>query len=290
MRRSPGRLILGAPVPNRSLLPAVAVAALLGLTACTGSPAGSPPAADSAAAASTGDEALSGTLTVFAAASLTDVFTTLGDAFERQHPQVDVRFSFAGSSALATQLTQGAPADVYAAADVAQMDRVQDAGLVQDPAVFARNRLVLAVPRADPAGLHPPEGVAGIPSLADILTSDVTLAVCAEEVPCGAAAAEVLAAAGSPATPDTYEEDVRAVLTKVELGEVDAGLVYVSDVKAAGDQVIAYAFREGEQAVNEYEAAVLTDAPNPAAARAFTDLVRSDAGRAALDDAGFPTS
>ena len=271
---------------NRSLL---AVAATLALTACSG------PVADGAAAGATpapsadgGD--LSGTLTVFAAASLTDVFATLGDQFEQQHPQVDVQFSFAGSSALAAQLTQGAPADLFAAADEAQMARVQDAGLVEDPAEFAVNRLVLAVPPANPAGLHPPEGRAGIPSLADVLTSDVTLAVCAQEVPCGAAAAEVLAAAGSPATPDTYEEDVRAVLTKVELGEVDAGLVYVSDVVAAGDGVVAFAFREGEQAVNRYEAAVLTDAPNPAAARAFSELVRSPAGQAALSDAGFPPS
>ena len=273
-------------MPNRSLLLTVAVAAAVGLTACTGAPADVPPAQGAAPAADA--DGLSGTLTVFAAASLTDVFTTLGDQLEQQHPQLDVQFSFAGSSALAAQLTQGAPADVFAAADVVQMDRVQDAGLVGDPAVFARNRLMLAVPVDNPAGLRPPEGVAGIPSLADVLTSDVTLAVCAEEVPCGAAAATVLAAAGSPATPDTYEEDVRAVLTKVELGEVDAGLVYVSDVEAAGDQVIAYAFREGEQAVNEYEAAVLTDAPNPTAAQAFTDLLRADAGRAALADAGFP--
>ena len=279
---------------NRSLRLTVAAAAVLALGACTG-----PPAADAPAGAATGtatdtastaDEGLSGTLTVFAAASLTDVFTTLGEQFEQQHPQVDVQFSFAGSSALAAQLTQGAPADLFAAADEAQMARVQDAGLVEDPAEFAVNRLVLAVPPANPAGLHPPEGRAGIPSLADVLTSDVTLAVCAQEVPCGAAAAEVLAAAGSPATPDTYEEDVRAVLTKVELGEVDAGLVYVSDVVAAGDRVVAFAFQESEQAVNRYPVAVLGDAPNPAAARAFTDLVRSDAGRTALEAAGFPTS
>jgi molybdate transport system substrate-binding protein len=271
-------------VPNRSLLAAAATLAL-GLAACTG------PAADGAVAAPSSDGGeLSGTLTVFAAASLTDVFTTLGDQFEQQHPQVDVRFSFAGSSALAAQLTQGAPADLFAAADEAQMARVQQAGLVDDPADIAVNRLVLAVPRADPAGLQPPPGQGGIPSLADLLTSDVTLAVCAPEVPCGAAAAEVLAAAGSPATPDTYEEDVRAVLTKVELGEVDAGLVYVSDAVSAGDQVVSFAFRESEQAVNRYEAAVLSDAPNPAAARAFSELVRSPAGQAALGAAGFPTS
>ncbi|MFQ1002252.1 molybdate ABC transporter substrate-binding protein [Modestobacter sp. SSW1-42] len=269
-------------MPNRSLL-AAAAAVVLGVSACGGS------AADTTAPSSDGGD-LDGTLTVFAAASLTDVFTALGDQLEEQHPQLDVRFSFAGSSALATQLGQGAPADVFAAADEAQMARVQDAGLVEEPAVFAENRLVLVVPPADPAGLRLPKGVAGAPSLADVLTSDVTLAVCAEEVPCGAAAAAVLAAAGSPATPDTYEEDVRAVLTKVELGEVDAGLVYVSDAAAAGDQVVALGFREAEQAVNRYPVAVLTDAPNPDAARAFSELVRSPAGQRALHDAGFPTS
>ena len=266
---------------------ALALVAALVLTGCTGGSGDAPPGVAEVAPSGAGDPGLSGTLTVFAAASLTDVFTSLGDRLEAENPQLEVRFSFAGSSALATQLTQGAPADVFAAADEAQMVRVQDAGLADDAEVFARNRLVLVVPPANPAGLRLPGG-SGVPSLADILTSDVTLAVCAEEVPCGAAAATVLAAAGSPATPDTYEEDVRAVLTKVELGEVDAGLVYVSDVVAAGDQVVAFGFREGEQAVNEYRSAVLTDAPNPAAATAFTDLLRADAGRAALADAGFP--
>ena len=271
-------------MPNRSLLLTVAVAAAVGLTACTGAPADVPPAQGAAPAADA--DGLSGTLTVFAAASLTDVFTVLGDQLEQQNPGLDVQFSFAGSSALATQLTQGAPADVFAAADVAQMDRVRDADLVGDPAVFARNRLMLVVPPDNPAGLHLPGG-GGIPSLADILTSDVTLAVCAEEVPCGAAAATVLAAAGSPATPDTYEEDVRAVLTKVELGEVDAALVYASDVVSAGDAVEGLEFPEAEDAVNRYPICVLADAPNPEAAAAFVELVRSAEGQELLQDAGF---
>jgi molybdate transport system substrate-binding protein len=238
---------------------------------------GSPPA----------DGALTGTLTVFAAASLTDVFGDLGDQLTAANPQLDVRFNFAGSSALATQVMQGAPADVFASADEEQMVRVvQDAGLTGPPQPFAENRLMLVVPRENPAGIRLPGG-AGIPSLADVLPADATLAVCAQEVPCGAAAAEVLAAAGSGAVPATYEEDVRAVLTKVELGEVDAGLVYVSDVHAAGDSVLAYAFREAEQAVNRYPVAVLADAPNPAAAEAFVGLVRSEEGQQALADAGF---
>ncbi len=260
--------------------PHVASAALvLALAACGGSAAGGDPSP------SAGEE-LSGTLTVFAAASLTDVFEELGARLEDRHPGLDVRFNFAGSSALAAQLHQGAPADVFAAADEAQMARAEEAGLVDDPAVFARNPLMLVVPRENPAGIAQPEG-AGVPGLADLVPGDPLLAVCAPEVPCGAAAAEVLDAAGLGTVPDTYEDDVRAVLTKVQLGEVDAGLVYVSDVHAAGDTVLAFAFREAARAVNRYPVAVLADAPNPAAAQAFADLVLSDVGQAVLRDAGF---
>ncbi|WP_324274984.1 molybdate ABC transporter substrate-binding protein [Blastococcus brunescens] len=198
-----------------------------------------------------------------------------------------MQINAAGSSALAGQLEQGAPADVFASADEAQMARLEDGGLVDDAVVFARNPLMLAVPLDNPRGIALPEGRAGIPSLADLITADMTVAVCAPEVPCGAAAAEVLDAAGLSNAPDTYEDDVRAVLTKVQLDEVDAGLVYVSDVHAAEDAILAYAFSESERAINSYPVGVLTDAPNPAAARAFVDLVLSDAGQEALADAGF---
>jgi molybdate transport system substrate-binding protein len=126
-----------------------------------------------------------------------------------------------------------------------------------------------------------------VTGLADFAREDLTLAVCAPQVPCGAAAEQVFAAAGITARPDSQEEDVRAALTKVQLGEVDAALVYATDVAAAGDQVEGIEFPEAEQAVNEYPIAVLDDAPNPAAARAWVDLVRSDAGQRALADAGF---
>jgi molybdate transport system substrate-binding protein len=228
-----------------------------------------------------------GTLTVFAAASLTDVFGDLADRFEDEHPGLDVRLNVAGSTALAAQIEQGAPADVFASADEAQMARLEDSALVDDAEVFARNPLMLAVPLDNPRGILLPEGRAGIPSLADLVTADMTVAVCAPEVPCGAAAAEALEAAGLSDAPDTYEDDVRAVLTKVELGEVDAGLVYVSDVHAAGEAILAYAFSESSRAINSYPIAVLRDAPEPAAARAFVDLVLSDVGRQALTDAGF---
>ncbi|MGY1623665.1 molybdate ABC transporter substrate-binding protein [Geodermatophilus sp. SYSU D00965] len=251
------------------------LAATLVLSACGGSDDGV------AAPVPATDDGLSGTLTVFAAASLTDVFTELGDRLEQDAPDLDVQFNFAGSSALATQLTQGAPADVFASADETQMQVVTDAGLqAADPTVFTSNVLQIAVPAGNPAG---------VTGLADFGREDLTLAICAPEVPCGAAAEDVLAAAGVTAVPDTLEEDVRAALTKVELGEVDAALVYTTDVTAAGDAVEGLDFPEAEDAVNDYPIVTLADAPNPAAAAAFVDLVQSGEGQQALADAGFRT-
>ena len=224
---------------------------------------------------------LSGTLTVFAAASLTDVFTDLGERLEADNPDLEVRFTFAGSSALATQITQGAPADVFASANEDQMTVVTDADRADgEPAVFASNALEIAVPAGNPAD---------VTGLADFAREELALAVCAPEVPCGAAAEDVFAAADVTARPDTLEEDVRAALTKVELGEVDAALVYATDVEAAGDSVegIAFPEAEAEGAVNDYPVCVLADAPNADAARAFVELVLSDDGQAALADAGF---
>jgi len=230
---------------------------------------------------------IGGTLTVFAAASLTDVFTELGDELEDRYPGLDVQFSFAGSSALAGQLEQGAPADVFASADEAQMARMTDAGLATDPQIFAGNSLVLAVPPGNPGDVPVPSAESGPSSLTQFIDDDATLAVCAPEVPCGAAAAEVLEASGLSGAPDTYEDDVRAVLTKVQLGEVDAGLVYHSDVTAAGDSVVFYDFEEAELAFNRYPLVGLADAPNPEAARAFVELVLSSEGQEALLGAGF---
>lgn len=260
---------------------ALAAVALLGLAGCTG------PVSDAAVAPSAGEAAdggeLSGTLTVFAAASLTDVFTELGDRLVVEHPGLDVRFNFAGSSALAAQIDQGAPADVFASADEAQMAKVTDG----DAEVFARNPLMLAAPIDNPAAIELPPDEPD-PGLADLIGEDVVLAVCAPEVPCGAAAVEVLDRTGLTAAPDTYEDDVRAVLTKVQLGEVDAGLVYLSDVHAAAEgSVLAFGFREAQLAINDYPIAVLPDAANPAAAEAFVELVLSEVGQRVLAEAAF---
>lgn len=234
-----------------------------------------------------GRSAIGGVLTVFAAASLSDVFTELGDELEGRYPGLDVQFSFAGSTALATQLTQGAPADVFASADETQMARVTDAGLASGPTTFAGNVLTLAIPPGNPGGIAVPSAEAGAPSLAKFIDDDAILAVCAPEVPCGRAAADVLDASGLSGAPDTYEDDVRAVLTKVQLGEVDAGLVYHSDVTTAGDSVDFHGFSEAALAFNRYPIVQLADAGNSGAAGAFVDLVLSDDGQEALLRAGF---
>jgi molybdate transport system substrate-binding protein len=251
----------------------VPVAAALVLAGCGSE------APDAAAPSASDDGGLSGTLTVFAAASLTDVFSGLGDELTAQNPGLDVRFNFAGSSALAGQIVQGAPADVFASADEPQMQVVVDEGRADgEPTVFTSNVLQIAVPAGNPAG---------VTGLEDFSRTDLALALCAPEVPCGSAAADVLEAAGVTPEPDTYEEDVRAALTKVEIGEVDAALVYASDVLSAGDAVEGVEFPEAEDAVNRYPVSVLADAPNPAAAEAFVALVRSEQGQQALADAGF---
>ncbi|RIV37077.1 molybdate ABC transporter substrate-binding protein [Micromonospora radicis] len=219
-----------------------------------------------------------GELTVFAAASLRESFTRLGQDFEAAQG-VRVTFNFAGSSALAAQINQGAPADVFAAAAPANMATVVDAGNSDgEPVTFARNQLVIAVPRGNPDG---------VTALSDLTKPDAKVAVCAEQVPCGAAARKALDAAGVALTPVTLEQDVRAALNKVRLGEVDAALVYRTDVRAAADDVDGIEFPESTGAVNDYPIVVLKDADHPAAARAFVDHVNSDTGRAVLTAAGF---
>jgi molybdate transport system substrate-binding protein len=253
------------------------VAVVLALASC-GSPSGSS-GEDGASTTAPGTGALSGTLTVFAAASLTDVFGELGDQLMAGNPDLEVQFNFAGSSALATQIVQGAPADVFASANEPQMAVITDADLqASEPVVFTENALQIAVPAGNPAG---------VTGLEDFAREELALAVCAPEVPCGAAAERVFESAGVTPRPDTLEEDVRAALTKVEFGEVDAALVYASDVASAGDAVEGIEFPEAEDAVNDYPICVLADAPNPDAAQAFVDLVLSAAGQAALEAAGF---
>jgi molybdate transport system substrate-binding protein len=220
-----------------------------------------------------------GTVTVFAAASLTESFTRIGADFEAANPGTKVTFNFAGSSALATQINQGAPADVFASAAPANMRTVTDAGNgAGTPATFGKNQLVIAVPKGNPRG---------VTGLADLTEAGAKVALCAEQVPCGAAAKKALGAAGVKLTPVTLEQDVKAALSKVKLGEVDAALVYRTDAKAASSDVDGVEFPESARAVNEYPIVVLKGAPNRAGAQAFVEYVRSDKGRAVLVGAGF---
>ncbi|MFI7462099.1 molybdate ABC transporter substrate-binding protein [Nonomuraea sp. NPDC049646] len=248
--------------------------ALAGLTGCgSGAPATS---ASSAPAASAGGGA--GEVTVFAAASLTGTFTELGKSFESARPGTTVRFNFGSSATLAQQIVQGAPADVFAAASPATMKTVTDAALAAAPATFVRNRLQIAVPAANPAEVD---------ELKDLADPAVKVALCAEQVPCGAAAVKALGAAGLKVKPVTLEQDVKATLTKVRLGEVDAALVYRTDVIASGGKVTGIDFPEAAQAINDYPIAALTKAPAGDLAKQFVDLVLSQQGKDVLAKAGF---
>jgi molybdate transport system substrate-binding protein len=222
---------------------------------------------------------VTGTLTVFAAASLTESFTKIGKDFEAANPGSKVTFNFAGSSALATQINQGAPADIFASAAPANMKTVTDAGNADGtPATFVKNQLVIAVPKGNPKG---------ITGLADLTKPGLKVALCAEQVPCGAAAKKALSAASVTLTPVTLEQDVKAALSKVKLGEVDAALVYRTDAKAAAADVDGVEFPESAEAINEYPIVLLKGAPNKTAAQAFLAYVLSDKGVGVLVGAGF---
>lgn len=250
---------------------ALAVLTTLVLAGCAASPEPTPSLAAP-------EDTLGGSITVFAAASLTESFEQLKTEFLKTHPEVEITFNFGGSSALAEQIVQGAPADVFAAASPATMATVVEASLAEAPVDFASNTLELAVP---------PDNPGAVTTLADLENSALKVAFCAAEVPCGAATVKVLAAAGLAITPDTYEQDVKAVLTKVELGEVDAGLVYRTDVLAAGDDVLGIEFAEASAAVNLYPIAALVESENAEAAEAFVAWVLSLEGQKVLQTWGF---
>ncbi len=252
------------------LLSAVALSCLA-LSAC-GSTA-TPPAT----AAATGSVA-TGSITVFAASSLKEAFTTIGTAFEVAHPGTKVTFNFGPSSGLATQIMQKAPADVFASASTTTMDTVTAAGAASAPTTFAVNTLEIATP-ATPT--------TPVTSLADLAKPGVKVAVCQQDVPCGAAALKLFTQNNLTVTPVSQEIDVKSVLSKVVLGEVDAGVVYVTDVKAATDKVVGVPIAAGQNVTTTYPIAAITGSSNSATAQAFLDYVLSAAGQQVLTDAGF---
>ena len=255
-------------------------AALLALSACSSS---SDPGtdSDSAGGSSSSSAKVSGQVTVFAAASLKESFTTLGETFEKQHPGTEVTFNYAGSDTLAASITSGAPADVFASASPKTMATVTDAGAAAGtPVTFVRNQLEIATLPGNPDRVS---------SLKDLTGSGLKVVLCDKTVPCGAAARKALDASGLELTPVSYEQDVKAALTKVELKEADAAVVYKTDVKAAGDKVTGVDFPESAEAVNDYPITLLKNAPNTDAAKAFIELVKSAEGQRVLTGAGFRT-
>ncbi|BCL25709.1 molybdate ABC transporter substrate-binding protein [Streptomyces aurantiacus] len=252
-------------------------AALLALSACSSSDDSSSTTSDSSASGSS--DKLSGTVTVFAAASLKESFTTLGEEFEKEHPGTKVTFSFGGSDSLAASITGGAPADVFASASPKTMKIVTDAGDASGtPATFVRNKLEIATLPGNPHKIS---------SLKDLTGSGLKVVLCDKEVPCGAAAEKALDAGRLKLTPVSYEQDVKAALTKVELKEADAAVVYKTDVHAAGDKVEGVEFPESDDAVNDYPIVRLKSAQNTEGAEAFLALVRSAEGQQVLTEAGF---
>ena len=244
-----------------------ALTAAMVLTGCGASSSGS------------GSGKESGTLTVLGASSLTETFTTLAKDFEAAHPGVKVKLAFDSSATLAEQVDQGAPADVLATADTTTMQTVRDSGGVDGTAhLFATNHLQLAVPRKNPAG---------ITRFSDLGKPGVKLVVCVATAPCGKLAAKVLASTGIATKPVSEEVDVKAVLSKVQLDEADAGLVYATDAVAAAGKVTAIDVPTTHQNLNSYPVAVLKEAKKPALARAWVDLVLSAKGQKVLRDAGF---
>ena len=240
----------------------------------TAAPTSAPPTT-----AASSEPTVTGDITVFAAASLTAAYTEIGDAFMTEYPDSHVTFNFAASSDLATQIIEGAPADVFASADQANMSKLTDAGGNSgEPQVFATNSLQIIVEPGNP------KGIAG---LADLAKSDVLYVTCAPDVPIGKYAAQVLMAAGVTTTPASLEENVKGIVTKVTLGEADAGIVYKTDVIAAGDKAEGVDIPADINVTATYPVVATKEAANAEGAHAFVDFVVGDQGQKILAGYGF---
>jgi molybdate transport system substrate-binding protein len=268
-RRRGTRLVAGVCVA------VVAVA----LTACSSS-SSSPAASGSASSGSASASAkLSGTLVVFAATSLTEAFNKIGAQFEAANPGVTVKFNYNGSSSLATSITQGAPADVFASAAPSNMKTVTDAGLASGTAQdFARNTGEILVEKGNPKDIK---------SVSDLANPAIKVVVCAPEVPCGQVATAIFKKAGVTVKPVSQETSVGGVVTKVTLGEADAGIVYVTDAKANEGKATGVPIPADQNDITAYPIAQLKDAPNPGAAAAFISYVLSPAAQQVLASFGF---
>jgi molybdate transport system substrate-binding protein len=220
----------------------------------------------------------SGEITVFAAASLTESFEAIAKQFEKRYPNVDVKLNFDSSSNLAAQIQQGAPADVFASADEANLQKTIDSGdVTAKPVTFAKNRLEIAVEKGNPKKIE---------TLADLADSDLVVVLCADEVPCGRYAAEAFAKAGVTVSPASKEENAKATLSKVSLGEADASVVYVTDVKAEKG-VSGVRIPNAQNVIATYPIAAVDESQNTAAARTWVRFVQSKAGQNTLKKFGF---
>jgi molybdate transport system substrate-binding protein len=262
----------------KKLAIAVAAVALFAGACSSNDQASSSPNASSAPAPAPGGSG-GGTLTVYAAASLTESFNALGKQFESAHPGVTVKFDFEGSSALVQKLDNGAKADVFASADQANMDKATQGGVIDGrPTVFATNKLTIAVAKGNPKGIK---------SFSDLAKSGLTVVVCAQQVPCGSATQKVEKNTGVTLKPASEEQDVKQVLAKVQSGDADAGLVYVTDATSAAGKVDKVDFPDAAGAINNYPIAVVKDAPQAALAKEFTDFVLGAPGKDELTKIGF---
>jgi molybdate transport system substrate-binding protein len=256
-------------------LPVAAVGLAVALTMATGCGSSD---AKPASTKTTTVPGPSGSITVLAAASLTEAFTAEKTAFEHANPKATVSLSFGASSALVQQVQSGAPADVIATADTTSIAPLTTAGLIGATTTIARNRLEILVPANNPANIK---------TLADVAKPGVKLDLCAVQVPCGKFAAQILSAAKLSVTPVSYEQDVKGVVTKVTTGEVDAGIVYVTDGLAAGSQAQVVPIPTAQNAIATYPAAVVKATANSATAQAFVAFVASPAGEKVLKARGF---
>jgi molybdate transport system substrate-binding protein len=252
----------------RRLVTAFAAVAALAVAGCSSSGGSGSP--------STSSGALSGSITVAAASSLTEAFDTIKAQFTKAHPGTKITISYGASSDLATQITNGAPIDVFASASTSNMDDVKSEAI--NPVNFVTNTMEIATPPSNPANIS---------SVTDLAKPGVKVAVCSPEVPCGVVATEVFKNAKITVKPAAEEEDVKSTLAAVESGEVDAGMVYVTDVRAAGDQVKGVEIPDNLNASTEYPIAALKGSKNPDLAKAFVDYVLSPDGKNVLADDGF---
>jgi molybdate transport system substrate-binding protein len=251
------------------LVSTMLMAALVGCGSKAPSPSSQPPQPAQAAAK----------IVVFAAASLKPAFTQISQQFKAENPNSSVDFEFAGSPELATQLTQGATADVFASADTAQMDTVAKAGLLAgDPTNFASNTLVIVTGPGNPKKIG---------AFTDLTRPGLNVVICQKPVPCGSATRRVEDSTGVHLNPVSEELNVTDVLNKVTTGQADAGLVYITDARSAGSKVTTVNFPEAAGAVNVYPIAVLKKAPQPTLAEKFVAMVTGDAGRNILAQLGF---